>query len=85
MANLIGLNVYQIGSQDAIPLAQVEKSYFPTQGIFVNGVSAPNIILATGISVYSAVTLTGALGNANQTPLVYYVVETPAVIASMAQ
>ena len=78
MAQLIGLSVYQINSQDAIPLASVPRIDFPFAGILVRATNASGttgVALATGQVIYSQVQLIA-------TGTVYGVAETPAQIAA---
>lgn len=78
MAQLIGLNVYQINSQIPIALASVNKFDFPFAGILVRPINgAFGLLLSTGVQVYSQIQLlpSGTL---------YTVVETPAAIAALS-
>jgi hypothetical protein len=78
MAQLVGLNVYQINSQTPIPLGSVQKMDFPFGGIFVRPINgAFGLLLSTGVQVYSQIQLL-ATGS------VYTVVETPAAIAALS-
>jgi hypothetical protein len=78
MAQLIGLNVYQINSQTPIPLGSVQKFDFPFGGIFVRPINgAFGILLTTGVQCYSQVQLIA-------TGTVYTCVETPAAIAALS-
>ena len=76
MASLIGLTVYQINSQDPIPLASTFKYGFPFAGILVrpvNGSGTTGLALSTGQVVYSQVQLV-ATGS------VYSVIESTSTI-----
>jgi hypothetical protein len=78
MAQLTGLNVYQINSMDPIPLASVGKIAFPFAGILVrplNGPGTTGLALSTGTIVYSQIQLI-ATGS------VYSVIETQAAIVA---
>lgn len=76
MAQLIGLNCYQINSQDPIPLASVPRIDFPFAGILVRAINGgAGIALSTGQICYSQVQLI-ATGS------VYTVIETVAAIAA---
>jgi hypothetical protein len=78
MAQLIGLNVYQINSMDAIPLTSVPRIDFPFAGILVRGIAAgAGLQLSTGAWVYGQVQL-AATGS------VYLVGESPAQIAALS-
>ncbi len=76
MAQLIGLSVYQINSQDPIPLASVPKIDFPFAGIMVRAI-AGGIALSTGVICYGQVQV---LATGSQ----YTVIETPAAIAAVS-
>lgn len=74
MAQLIGLQVYQINAQDPIPGASAPIIDFPFAGIMVRGI--PNgQRLSTGIVVYSTVQV---LATGSQ----YLVRESAAVIVA---
>lgn len=74
MAQLIGLNCYQINSQDPIPLASVPRIDFPFAGILVRSIPG-GIALSTGQICYSQVQLL-ATGS------IYTVIETAAALAA---
>ena len=82
MAQLIGLNIYQINQQDPIPLASVGKYDFPFSGMFVRPINnpatgLPGFTLSTGVTVYSQIQLFA-------TNTQYSVIETPAAIAALS-
>jgi hypothetical protein len=78
MAQLIGLNVYQINSMDALPSASVPRIDFPFAGIMVRGINAgAGLQLSTGAWVYGQVQLVS-------TGSVYLVGENPAQIAALS-
>jgi hypothetical protein len=78
MAQLIGLNVYQINSMDPIPLASVPRIDFPFAGILVRGIAAgAGIQLSTGAWCYGQVQL---ISNGS----IYLVGESPAQIAALS-
>ncbi len=74
MAALIGLSVYQINSQDPIPLASVPTIDFPFAGILVRGIAGGQA-LSTGVIVYSTIQ---TIANGSQ----YLVKETAAALAA---
>lgn len=74
MAQQIAVNVYQIGSQDPIPLASVQKIGFPSAGILIRGT---NLVLNTGVHVYGQITVIG-----NGIP--YLTVETAAALVTLS-
>jgi hypothetical protein len=54
--NVVAVNVYQINQKAPIPLNQVTKIGFPTQGILIRDTSnSPTKHLSTGVYVYSAI------------------------------
>jgi hypothetical protein len=80
MAQLIGLNVYQINQMDPIPLASVSKIDFPFAGILVRALNTPGTTgqaLTTGQVVYSQIQLI-------TTGVQYSVVETAAALAALS-
>lgn len=66
MAQIIGVSIYQINSQDPIPLASVTKIGFPTAGILIRGT---DVVLGTGVHAYSQIQIaaTGSMFLALQT------------------
>lgn len=78
MSQLIGLSVYQINSQDPIPLASVSKIDFPFGGIMVRGINGgAGIALTSGVVCYGQVQV---IANGS----IYTVVETPAAIQALS-
>lgn len=78
MAQLIGLNVYQVNSMDPIPLASVAKYDFAFASILVRPINgAFGLLLSTGVQVYSQIQIVA-------TGVQYMVIETPAVIAGLS-
>ncbi len=78
MAQLIGLNVYQINSQQPIPLGDVAKwdFGFGQMSTVRPAGGALGVLLSTGVRVYSFI----EMANGSQ----YYVVETPTAIAALS-
>jgi len=74
MAQLIGLAVYQINSQDPIPAANVPVIDFPFAGIMVRGITG-GLALSNGTVVYSQIQV---LATGTQ----YLVRETAAALAA---
>lgn len=62
MAQLIGLQVYQINSMDPIPVASTPVIGFPFAGILVRPLPSGGVALSSGVVVYTQVQLiaTGA-------------------------
>lgn len=56
MANQIAVNVYQINSQDPIPLANVSKIGFPSAGVLLrvanDSSGNPGQLLSSGVRCY---------------------------------
>lgn len=56
MANQFAVNVYQINSQDPIPLADVSKIGFPGAGVLIrvanDSSNVPGALLSTGVRCY---------------------------------
>lgn len=78
MAQLFAVNVYQINSQDSIPLPSVPKLSIPFGAVIVRGINGGlGQLLSTGIQVYSQIQLI-----ANGTT--YLVIETPAAIQALS-
>lgn len=78
MVQLVGLNVYQINSQQPIPLGSVSKWDF---GFGQMSTVRPaggdlGVLLSTGVRVYSFI----EMANGSQ----YYVIETPAAIEALS-
>lgn len=76
MAQLIGLNVYQINSMDPIPLASTPRIDFPFAGILVRSIPG-GVALSTGQVCYSQIQLV-ATGSC------YTVIETAAALAALS-
>lgn len=59
MAQQLAVNVYQINSQDPIPLANVGKLGFPSAGVLLrvanDSTGTPGILLATGVRCYGQI------------------------------
>jgi hypothetical protein len=78
MAQLFAVNVYQINSNDPIPLASVSKIDFPFAGVMVRGINGgAGQVLSSGVTVYGNIQV---LSNGSQ----YLVIETPAAIQALS-
>lgn len=77
MANVFGVNVYQINERKAITLTDVSTIYLPTTGVVLKDVTnSPTRSLSTGVNVYS-LAITVADGTK------YYCRETIAALAAL--
>lgn len=82
--NVVAVNVYQINQGPAIPLAQVSKIAFPTQGCLLKDVSAsPTQLLSTGVRVYGEIQVTGAFSPSNNVSALFYTKETLAQLVTL--
>lgn len=78
MSQLLSVNVYQINSQDPIPLASVSKIAFPFGGILVRGIlGGLGQLLNTGVQVYSSIQVVANGAT-------FLAVETPAAIQALS-
>lgn len=80
MAQLVGLQIYQINQLDSTPLASTQKIAFPFAGIIVRPFNAPGttgVALSTGQIVYSSVQV---ISSGDQ----YKVIETVSAITALS-
>lgn len=78
MAQLVALSIYQVNSQNPIPLASVQKWAIPPSDMIVRPVNGTaGILLSTGVTVYGSV-------QELSTGAQYLVIETPAAIVTLA-
>lgn len=79
--NLFSVNVYQINSQDAIPLANVQKIGFPGAGVMINVANDssgnPGALLSTGVRTYGSIQVIGTGSK-------YLTLETQASLLTLA-
>lgn len=80
MAQMINVNVYQINSQDPIPLSKVTKMGFPPAGILLRVANDqnnnPGALLSTGVRCYGNIQV-AATGSQ------YLTLETEAVLVTL--
>lgn len=83
MANQFAVNVYQINSQEAIPLADVTKIGFPSASVLIrvanDSNNNPGALLSNGIRCYGQLQV---LSGGPQS--IYYTLETQAQLVTLA-